>query len=350
MDFLLRMQNADGSLLSIVGESSASPPSAATGQSLYGSPNTSATLAGAAAFAYGALVFSTLPDAALKSYGADLLDRAERAWVWADENPSVIFKNNDSASGSSGLGSGQQEVDDYGRTSLKLDAACQLLRATGTATYRTYFDANYQKAHLFSYSNYVSPWDVTLQAALLEYQAAASATPTVVSAIQSAYRTGVKSSGNLGAALGSSDPYLAYMKDYFWGSNSTKSSMGDLFLDAVSAGIETASDADFMRAAARYVHYIHGVNPLGLVYLSNMQGAGAERSVTEFYHSWFADQSPTWDKVGSSTYGPPPGFMPGGPNPSYDWDGCCPGNCGSPENNAICSSESISPPKGQPAQ
>jgi hypothetical protein len=31
-------------------------------------------------------------------------------------------------------------------------------------------------------------------------------------------------------------------------------------------------------------------------------------------------------------------------------DGCCPSGCGSAENNALCSSESISPPKGQPPQ
>jgi len=54
--------------------------------------------------------------------------------------------------------------------------------------------------------------------------------------------------------------------------------------------------------------------------------------------------------VGESTYGPAPGFMPGGPNPSYNWDGCCPSGCGSTNNNAICTSESIAPPKGQPSQ
>ena len=53
LDFLVRMQGTDGSVLSIVGEPAASPPSAATGQSLYGPANTSATLATAAAFARG---------------------------------------------------------------------------------------------------------------------------------------------------------------------------------------------------------------------------------------------------------------------------------------------------------
>lgn len=44
--------------------------------------------------------------------------------------------------------------------------------------------------------------------------------------------------------------------------------------------------------------------------------------------------------------GPPPGYLVGGPNPSYDWAGCCPSGCGTGE----CTAESVSPPKGQPDQ
>ena len=56
-----------------------------------------------------------------------------------------------------------------------------------------------------------------------------------------------------------------------------------------------------------------------------------------------------WDRVGTSTYGPAPGFVTGGPNPSYNWDSCCPTGCGG-SNNSICNSENLTPPKGQPAQ
>ncbi len=123
-----------------------------------------------------------------------------------------------------------------------------------------------------------------------------------------------------------------------------------MFRDVVTFGIDAALDASARRAAERYLHYLHGVNPLGIVYLSNMGPAGATHSVHEFYHSWFADGSAQWDRVGSSTYGPAPGFLTGGPNPSYDWDGCCPSSCGSAENNAVCTSESIEPPRNQPLQ
>ena len=37
-----------------------------------------------------------------------------------------------------------------------------------------------------------------------------------------------------------------------------------------------------------YLHYIHGVNPLGLVYLTNMKLAGASHSASTMFHNWFA--------------------------------------------------------------
>ena len=349
LDFLARLQGSDGAVLSIVGEPSASPASAATGPCLYGPPSTSATLATAAAFAAGARVLRLPKTAALDAAADDVLARAKSAWTWAAANPAVIFKNNDSASGSSGLGSGQQETDDYGRLVDKLDAAAQLFAATGDAAYRTAFDADYMQLHLIA-SSYVSPWDVQGQETALDYADAPGATAAVSKAIKDAYLAGAKGSGNLGAITGNADPYLAYMKDYVWGSNSTKSNIGNLFAAVVAHQLDAASSADMTRAASRYIHYLHGTNPLSIVYLTNMYAHGAENCANEMFHTWFADGSAKWDRAGMSTYGPPPGYLTGGPNLSYDWDACCPAGCGSAGSNAMCMSMSISPPKGQPPQ
>ena len=59
-----------------------------------------------------------------------------------------------------------------------------------------------------------------------------------------------------------------------------------------------------MSAAADYLHYIDGVNPLGKVYLSNMKAFGASNSVDRFYHTWFAHGSPLWGSVSGSKYRP----------------------------------------------
>lgn len=104
-----------------------------------------------------------------------------------------------------------------------------------------------------------------------------------------------------------------------------------------------------LEAAEDYIHYFHGVNPLNMVYLTNMGAFGAEKSVSQIYHTWFTHGS-DWDEVGSSLYGPPPGIVPGGPNPNYSVDGCCPSGCGSAANNAKCSSVDLTQVTNQPKQ
>ena len=78
-----------------------------------------------------------------------------------------------------------------------------------------------------------------------------------------------------------------------------------------------------------------------------MGGYGAENSVTQFYHEWFKDGS-VWDAVGSSRFGPAPGFLVGGPNDSYSRDICCNTSC--PGTGAqMCRLPVKAPPSGQPA-
>jgi endoglucanase len=347
LDWLVRMQNPDGSVLSIVGLDQASPPSAATGPSRYGTASTSATLSSAAAFAYGASVLGAV--CGLEDTAADLAVRAGQAFDWADANPAVLFFNNDAASGTQGLGAGQQETDDYGRLVRKIEAAVYLFEATGDERYHQFVDASYAGVHLIEW-HFAYPFEPDEQEVLLHYAALPDATPAVAADIRGIYLAAMDESDNFPAQTEDRDPYFAFVGAYTWGSNRTKSSQGNMFVDLESFAVPGADTSAARAAAARYLHYLHGVNPLGLVFLSNMGALGAEKSVNEFYHSWFANGSALWDRVGTSTFGPPPGFLTGGPNPSYDVDGCCPASCGSPENNALCSSEPVVPPKGQPAQ
>jgi len=62
--------------------------------------------------------------------------------------------------------------------------------------------------------------------------------------------------------------------------------------------------------------------------------------------SQFASLLEEWMVQGRSRLG----FLVGGPNPSYNWDGCCPSSCGSVGNNALCGAAPLSPPAGQPDQ
>lgn len=347
IDHLLRMQQQDGSVLCIVGESHGSPPSSVTGPSYYGPPSTSATLNTSAAFAISSKVYRLFN---MNDYSDTLLARAVKAWDWAEENPAVIFNNNSSSNNSTGLGAGNQEVSDYDRGMIKLEAACYLFETTNETKYRDYFDAHYLDCHLMQW-NWAYPFEALNQEVLLYYTQLSDGTLAIQDNIKNVYKNAVvNGSDNLVAYKNKKDPYLAYIKDYTWGSNSVKSAQGNMYYNIITYDIDEASALTAIDAALTFVNYIHGVNPLNFVYLSNMYSYGAENGVNEFYHSWFCNGSLKWDRVGISTYGPPPGYLTGGPNPSYNWDGCCPSGCGSTYNNALCNSESISPPKDQPKQ
>src|SRR5690606_38421798 len=160
------------------------------------------------------------------------------------------------------------------------------------------------------------------------------ASSEVLSVFLERYMSGLGSDDNLGALTAHPDPYLAYVADYTWGSNSHKARTGLIQYSVITFGLDAEKEADSRRAAERYLHYLHGVNPLGMAYLSNMGSAGAEKSATQFYHSWFGEGT-AWDT------NPAPGFLTGGPNPSYDWDAQCPGH-------EACPAERPVPPFGQP--
>ncbi|ESQ75965.1 glycoside hydrolase family 9 protein [Asticcacaulis sp. AC402] len=337
-DWLTRMQNPDGGVLSIVALSHASPPSAATGPSLYGPATTSASYGTAAAFARAAKVYGGDPRFA--SYAADLKQRAVKAWAWARANPKATFYNNDARDNSEGVGAGQQETDDHSRAMKALAAAIYLFDLTGEAVYRDYVDAHYRDAQLFAHAINLD-FRYTEHAPLLDYAMAPGATPKVARDIRDAWVSGFE--GGVGWASQGVDPYNAYVTAYTWGSSATKGNHGSLFGDLARYGLSDHPVQQSRDAAAGYLHYLHGVNPLGKVYLSNMGALGAENSVDRFYHSWFAPGT-SWDSVKESKYGPAPGFVVGGANPSYGWDSRCPGV--SPQ----CGKAPLSPPYGQPDQ
>ena len=347
LDHLLRMQNEDGGVLSVVGAAHGSPPSAATGPSRYGPPSTSATLGGSAAFAISSGVYRSI---GMTEFADILEEKAIAAWDWADENPNVLFRNNDAAYGSSGLAAGQQETDDYGRLMEKLQAACFLFELTGDDKYREFFDASYNQVNMFAWS-FAFPFQSRNQDFLIHYTTIEGATPQVVSHIRQVYGNAMMTgSENWPAITGKKDPYMAHIKDYTWGSNGVKCRQGGMFYSLLDYGFDLLDSAEIADAAIGYINNIHGLNPLNFNYLSNMFRLGANNGVREFFHSWFRQGSSTWDRVGVSEHGPAPGFLTGGANPSYDWDNCCPTGCGSSANNQMCHSESIFPPKGQPDQ
>lgn len=354
VDWLVRMQNSDGSVLCVQGLGSASPPSLARQNSYYGPATTSATLTGAAAFAYASKVFASRAEPEFRSYGEDLKKRALSAWTWASANPNVLYYNNDDSKqpGSSGLASGQQEMDAVDQLRARFQAATYLFEITGDAGFKAFADANHGSL-LPAWG--ASMWEVDAQESLLYYSQLPGATADVSKSIRARFLA--NQSRATQAFLGllrQADPYRAPMKDYTWGSNMGKAMQARMYQLVALYGTDPRLSDISLAAALEYAHYIHGVNPLGLVYLTNMTLAGASHSAATMFHAWFAHGT-RWERVTTQLPGPPPGFLVGGPNLQFSLDACCRAAAGSPAYRCygaatfpLCQRE-LSPPLGQPA-
>ncbi len=195
LDWLGRMQQSNGSVLSIVGEAAAeapafggsanTAPSTVTDPCAYGPASTSASLTAAAAYAYGAVVFGAAAGAstAYPGYAAALVQQAQKAWTWAQANPAVFFYN---STASPTVGAGEQEVPTaasdraYALLVKQLQAALYLFEATGTTTYRDFFDAHYATINVIA-TGYADGSHGEEQETLLAYTQAPNATASVVS-------------------------------------------------------------------------------------------------------------------------------------------------------------------------
>ena len=334
LDWFAKMQLADGRLLhkvSVTGFESASPPSDDGAARRYAPPTASATISGCAAFAHGAIVFGSLGDPASQLYANELEARAELAWEWLAAHPELIPSSYDNA----GFSNAAAEDSAYEQMANLVVAAIYLYGRTGEPAYRSYVDAHYAQTHLLQW-RFVYEFETQIQDALLYYTALPGATSSVVNDILDAYADG--SDAYVTDWEQMVDPYRAPLVDghYVWGSNRVKAQKGSIYANRIEYGIDPPSHEACAEAMEGFLHYLHGVNPLAVVYLSNMAERGAERSVPEFYHGWFADGT-VWDNADDDPFGPAPGFVPGGPNPHYAPDGAYEG-------------PPIEPPQNQPLQ
>ena len=234
-------------------------------------------------------------------------------------NPNVLYYNNDDSKqpGSKGLAAGQQEMSEIDRLRAQFEAATYMFEMTGEAQFKQFADANFDKL-LPPWGP--SMWEVDALDSLLYYARLAGATPEVVKSIRENLLVNLsRASQQFASSLAQADSYRAPIKDYTWGSNKGKAMQARLFQLAALHGTDPKLSETSLAAALEYAHYLHGVNPLGLVYLTNMSQAGASHSAATMFHSWFA-RGTRWQRVTEQLPGPPPGFLVGGPNPQFSID------------------------------
>lgn len=311
LDWLMKMQDMrDGGVHIKNGSityTQGSPPSSDKALRYYGPKCSSSTIATSGMFAHAAAVLARFPG--LSDYSRDLRVRALLAWDWYQANP----KSETCDTQEIKSGDADRSIGDQNQSAVT--AAVYLFALTGEKEYDDYVIANYRKVESL---NWWGPYRAVEGEALLYYSRLPDADAAVSADIL------YKKSGN-GRSLSdfymqsdTQDLYRAHMPDaqYHWGSNSVKANTGNINYEMVYYGLDSGNADSYLEKAMGCLHYFHGVNPLNKVYLSNMAGYGAENSVNELYHGWFANGSP-WDNVLKSPKGPAPGYVPGGPNKSY---------------------------------
>lgn len=317
LDWLGKMQLDDGSVLTkvgLLGFEIPLVPSAASEPRYYEEACSSSTIAAAGMFAHGALVLDDISGLADES--AELRDRAIRAW-----NRYQAMERRDDCDPQE-VKAGDADLSIEEQASFEVVAAVYLFALTGEAVYRSAVTAGYERTQPFQGEGFGS-YRPEQADALLFYRGLPGADPDVVTAIDERVADLVTWSPLFGFDA-EADLYRAYVPDsmYHWGSNRGKGNAGadNLLVGPIDGGRERALG---------HLHYFHGVNPLGLVYLSNMGDFGAEHSAQFLFHHWFGDGS-AYDVNEVPEPGVAPGYVVGGPNASY--------------------TGTESPPAGQPAQ
>ena len=316
LDWLIRMQDDDGGAFIKLGTLDYDPPSPIpskdTRPRYYGPKCSSSTIAIASMFAHAAVEMQAIPE--LEDYAAELTSRARSAWDWFQNNP----VETDCDTGEIKAGDADMKAEPQLGTTVS--AAVYLFAATGDPKYSDYVVENIALAQPYRdgpWSRY-DPWQGD---ALIFY----SQLPDADSAITEKILTNLEDKlieyhpedyGNDDVL----DPFRSHMPDaqYHWGSNMTKANYGSMNYDPVMLGIHEAESPAYIERALGAVNYFHGVNPLGIVYLTNMYDYGAEHSANEMYHQWLGQGE--FKNALTSKKGPAPGFFTGGPNKNYSGD------------------------------
>ncbi len=316
LDWLIRMQDSDGGAFIKLGTLDYDPPntipSKDTRPRYYGPKCSSSTITLASVFAHAAVEMRNIPG--LEDYATELTSRARQAWDWFQSNP----VDTDCDDGE--IKSGDADMIEDAQMGTTVSAAVYLFAATGDPQYSQYVADNLSLAQPYRdgpWSRY-DPWQGD---ALIFY----SQLPDGDSTVKEKILTDLESTllNQHPDAYGnddSLDPFRSYMPDeqYHWGSNMIKSNYGSMNYDPVMLGIHEAEHQAYVERALGAVNYIHGVNPLGLVYLTNMYEYGAESSANEMYHQWLGVDD--YQNALTSKRGPAPGFLTGGPNQFYAGD------------------------------
>jgi endoglucanase len=324
LNWMVKMQEPDGGVHIKMGEimpTRTQPPSTSTNARFYGPVCSSSTIVLSGIFAHAALILDPFP--MYRPLRDELRRRSELAWKWYLAHPKCDTCDNQI------IRAGDADLPIIKQDKAALVAAFYLFKLTRNQLYHNYFKMNILKHDMYSQDN-SDLYATTFHNALLEYAHLPKGDSALASQIMIAQKA---NADNIKTLYGWNDTlslYRAYTADasYHWGSVMPIASTGIVNELVSYFGVDYSRDKAFSKKALGIINFFHGVNPLNLMYLSNMYEKGGDNCVNQLYHTWFADGS-QWDDCRTSA-GPPPGYLTGGPSTQY-------------------SIKKVSPPYGQPA-
>ncbi len=330
-DWLRKMQSPDGSVALKLGETTdakASPPSSDATPRYYIPGCTSSTIATASMFAHAAFVYAKFP--ALAAQAEDLKTRAIAAWKNYQGAPLQQTRCDTGV-----VRAGNADLSAQEQDAVAVESAVYLFAITGGAPFDDYVKAHYRETRPYRDIGW-SRYSPDQGEALLFYTTLPHADPTLKRTLLADKLKDTRAGNQVYGFNVHDDLYRAFLHDaqYHWGSNNPRANYGNSNLDVLSYRIGAADSETYRVRALEILHYFHGVNPFGMVYLSNMYSLGATLSVNEIYHTWFQPGT-RWSDARTSQCGPAPGYVPGGPNANAAKDGV---------------PERLAPPTRQPPQ
>lgn len=310
IDWIKKMQQEDGGVLIKVGTidyQTFSPKSNDPRPRYYAEACSSSTIIAAGHFARVASVYQQFEP--LQNEVKQLTQRAKKAWDWYQNNP----KKDDCDSQEIKSGDADRSLEEQAGDAVV--AAVYLFALTNEAVYNDYVKEHYLKTKPFI-GDRISAYVPHHGDALMFYSTLPNSHPEVKAAVIEKKTAEAQGDREFYGFHPEQDLYRSYLPDrtYHWGSNSTRANRGSSNYDVVFYNL--LPEQTYTDVALNTLHYFHGVNPLGMTYLSNMYDYGAEKSVNELYHEWFGDHTP-WDNALTSPNGPAPGYLVGGPNKDY---------------------------------
>ena len=330
VDWIMRMQDTNNGgvhqKMGIVGDKGyRDPPSTDDRDRWFEDICVNSTITASGMFAHMAKVLYN--KGILNSYADDLSGRAIQAWNYY-ENSNNKGENCDPNSGrrvEAGDGDGPLDNNGIGQyskevTAEAVTAAIYLYDLTGQAKYNNFVKNNYREMRPFKDAG-VNEWDEYRSShgeALLYYAQLPNADATVKQAILDLKNSNNKANSNNNKVVESESLYRAKNLYLAWGSTSLMSRTASDQMDYINYGLRTNLHDQYRERASAFINFIHGVNPFGIVFISNMYGEGAEYCADEMWHTWTTDGSP-YDGIGNGRVGPPPGFLSGGINSNLNY-------------------------------